>query len=248
MDHGAIGGIGAIHEIVHWLAAVVLVIGGAVAVGLAARARIAEPARLEAPALAPGPREALGGDRSPLVILAGLSLAAAVIHLAAAPSHSGELDELGAGFLVAAALQAAWARAILGGATWRTIAAGVAINAAIVAAWVFTRTVGLPVGTSPFVPEPVGLPDGASVVFELALLAGLAVVATTRGRSSRTLAQARPFVAIAAVPILGLVMLTTSFATMAILAGADHGADYGAAPGAGLAGGAHAVMENAATR
>src|SRR6185436_3680741 len=94
------------------------------------------------------------GDRSPLAILAGLSFGAAVIHLAAAPSHYVELGDIGAGFLVAAALQGAWARSILGGATPRTISAGVAINAAIVAAWAFTRTAGLPVGPAPFVAEP----------------------------------------------------------------------------------------------
>jgi hypothetical protein len=236
MDHGATG---AIHEIVHWVAAVVLVVGGAVVVGLAARARAVERAQVGARAFEPGSTAEPGGDRSPLVILAGLSFGAAAIHLAAAPSHYVELGDLGAGFLAAALLQAAWARSVLRGATPRTIVAGIAINTAIVAAWAFTRTVGLPVGPSPFVAEPVGLPDGASTVFELALLAGLAAVAMARRRPS-LLVTARPLVTIATVPILGLVILISSFATVAIVAGADHG---------GMpVGGAHAAMENASTR
>ena len=195
MDHGATG---AIHEIVHWLAAVVLVVGGAVVVGLAARARAAERTPVRAlPRPLPAPAVTPDGDRSPLIILAGLSLGAAAIHLSAAPSHYVELGDLGAGFLVAAGLQAAWARAILGGASRRSIVAGLAINAAIVAAWGLTRTIGLPVGPDPFVAERIGLPDGASTAFELLLLAGLAALAVSGKRIPRTL------VSIGAVPVLG---------------------------------------------
>jgi hypothetical protein len=239
MDHGATG---AIHEIVHWVAAVVLVVGGAVVVGLAAWARAIERAQVGPRAYEPAPAAESGGDRSPLIILAGLSVGAAAIHLAAAPSHYLELGDLGAGFLAAAVVQAAWARSVLRGATPRTVVAGVAINVAIVAAWAFSRTVGLPVGPIPFVAEPVGLPDGASTVFELGLLAGLGAVAMARRRPT-LFATARPLVTIAAVPILGFVILTSSFASVAIVAGADHGDTHG-----GMLGGAHAAMENASTR
>jgi hypothetical protein len=166
-------------------------------------------------------------------ILAILSLGAAAIHLAAAPSHYVELGDLGAGFLVAAALQAAWARSILGGASRRTLVVGAAINATIVAAWVVSRTWGLPVGPTPGVPEPIGLPDGASTAFELLLLGGLAIRALDLDRrGAARVRSTRTVLAIAVVPVLGLVMLTTSLASLAIVAGADHGA----APGAGHGG------------
>jgi hypothetical protein len=164
-------------------------------------------------------------ERSTSAILAGLSLGSAAIHLAAAPSHYVELGDLGAGFLVAAVLQAAWARSIVGGSSRRTVAAGVAINAGIIVAWAVTRTVGLPVGPTPGIAEPVGLPDGASTVFELLLLVGLAIRWLDLDRRvGRRFSAARSLVAVTVVPVLGLVMLTASLASLAIVAGADHGA------------------------
>jgi len=227
MDHGGA------HEIVHWVAAVVLVIGGAAAVALSGVARRrATPIAAAAPeaevtlsTVTPAPVE-----RSMAWILAILSLGAAAIHLAAAPSHYVELGDLGAGFLVAAVLQARWARSILGAASRRTNVVGAAINATIVVAWVVSRTWGLPVGPTPGVPEPIGLPDGASTTFELLLLGGLAIRALGLDRRvAARVPSTRAMLAIAVVPVLGLVMLTTSLASLAIVAGADHGA----APGAG---------------
>ena len=216
MDHGGA------HELVHWAAAVVLVFGGAIFVGLAAVARRGEVAVVP---VDPRPAPSHPVERSTAAILAGLSLGAAAIHLAAAPSHYVELGDLGAGFLAAAALQAAWARSILRGATPRVIAAGAAINATIVVAWAVTRTLGLPVGPTPGVAEPVGLPDGASTVFELMLIVVLAVRALDLDRRLvGRFSGARSLMAVTVVPVLGLVMLTTSLASLAIVAGADHGA------------------------
>ena len=220
MDHGGA------HELVHWAAAVVLVIGGAFVLALSARAHRFDLADTtlgrDKPRIPHDPIE-----RSTLVILAGLSLGAATIHLAAAPSHYSELGDLGAGFLVAALLQAVWARAILRSPSRRAIAWGIAVNAAIVAAWAVSRTVGLTPGS----PEPIGLPDGASVVFEVLLLVGL-VVRRLDGdrRAARRFSPARPLLAVAVVPVLGLVMLTASLASLAIVAGAEHGAPGPAAP------------------
>jgi hypothetical protein len=227
MDHGGT------HEIVHWVAAVVLVIGGAAAVALSGVAR-----RRATPIAAAAPEAEVTlstvnlapVERSMAWILAILSLGAAAIHLAAAPSHYVELGDLGAGFLVAAVLQARWARSILGGASRRTLVVGAAINATIVVAWVVSRTLGLPVGPTPGVPESIGLPDGASTTFELLLLGGLAIRALGLDRRiAARVPSTGAMLAIAVVPVLGLVMLTTSLASLAIVAGADHGA----APGAG---------------
>ena len=226
MDHA--GAQGLVHELIHWASAVVLVVGGAVA--LVAMIVV----RRRAPRV-PSFRTAqvATGDRSPAVILAGLSLGAAAIHLVAAPPHYVELGDLGAGFLAAAVLQAAWARAILRGTSSWTIAAGFAINISILCAWLLSRTIGLPVGPTPGLAEPVGLPDGAATAFELLLVAGLAIrwLAIDR-RFALRFPAARPLVALTVVPVLGLVMLTTSLATLAIGAGAEHGApgmEHGAA-------------------
>jgi hypothetical protein len=219
MDHG--GAQGLVHELVHWASAVVLVVGGAVVLALMARAR-----RRERRVSLPAPRRVASHplDRSLAVMLAGLSLGAAVIHLVAAPPHYVELGDLGAGFLAAAVLQAAWARAILKGASARTVAAGFAINAAILAAWLVSRMVGLPIGPMPSAAEQIGLPDAAASTFELLVIAGLTVrlLALDR-RVGLQFPAARSVLAVTVVPVLGLVLLTTSLATLAIGAGAEHG-------------------------
>jgi hypothetical protein len=235
MDHGAAGGL--VHELVHWVAAVVLVIGGAAAILLSARASRRE--RLIAVA-APIPVTTRPGATGSVelslgVILATLSLGAAAIHLAAAPSHYVELGDIGAGFLVAAALQAWWAHAILGEPARRTLLAGAAINVGILVAWLVSRTAGLPVGPTPGVAEPLGLPDGASTAFEALIVALVAIRASDLDRwlTSRC-AIVRPLLAVGVVPVVGLVVLTTSLASLAIVAGADHGMPH--------ADGGHAAM------
>jgi hypothetical protein len=222
MDHGGA------HELIHWIAALVLVIGGAIFLALAAHLRVG-PARRPAEARAArgdGPADVAADavDLSLIRIVASLSFGAAAIHLVAAPPHYTELGDLGAGFLVAGVLQAAWARAALRATTRRTAWIGIVANLGIVAAWAVSRTVGLPIGPEPWTPEAIGLPDGASTIFELLIVAGLAIrllgidrTAVARRPSVRSLA------AIAVIPTLGLVLLTTSLSAVAIAAGADQG-------------------------
>ncbi|HUQ43297.1 MAG TPA: hypothetical protein VM451_02640 [Candidatus Limnocylindria bacterium] len=112
------------------------------------------------------------------------SAGAGIIHLALGPEHVDELGGLGLGFYLAAGLQLGWSIAVAviltmrgaSGAAWlRSLAlTGIAINGAIVAAWVISRTVGLPAGEMPWVPEAIGRPDGVSVLLQLALVVGLA--------------------------------------------------------------------------
>jgi hypothetical protein len=236
---------GAGHELIHWTAAIVLVIGGAIFLLLAARERLAvrESTIDTMPAAAGARVAALPGqvdDRPFRAIVAGLSLGAAVIHLAEAPSHFIELGDVGAGFLAAAVFQAAWARAALAGLSERTAAIGILGNAAVVAAWAWARTIGLPVEAEAGRPEPVGLPDAAATLFEaliiLALAAGWLGRRMERSlRASQAPRRAGLVLSIAAVPVLGLVAIATSLATLAVAAGADHGP---------VAGGPHASIES----
>jgi hypothetical protein len=107
------------------------------------------------------------------------------------------------------------------------MAIGIAGNLAIVAAWTWTRTVGLPIGAFAGSAEPVGYPDGASVAFELLLVVGLAArwlgvdVAAARHAAVRVIAS------VAVVPAISLVLILTSLATVAIADGLDHGAAPG---------------------
>ncbi len=221
-------GHGVAHELIHWVAAIVLVAAGAVFLALAAYGRFG-PGGLRVSAASrsgsrPIPASGQTFDRSLVWIVASLSLGAAAIHLAAAPHHYAELGDLGAGFLVAGVFQAVWARSLLRSTTRRTAWVGIVVNMAIVVAWATSRVIGLPVGPQPWTPEAIGLPDAASTIFELLILGGLAVrlFGIDRTATARR-GRVRAIAAIAVVPALGLVLLTSSLAAVAIAAGVDHG-------------------------
>lgn len=229
------------HDVVHWAATLVLAGGGAAILALATR----RGRRASTPAVPPTAGRATV-EGSVAQVLAGLSLGAAAIHLVAAPAHYREYGDLGAGFVVAAAFQAAWARAWLTRPTRRTAWLGLAGNAAIVVAWAWSRTAGLPFPGQVGAPEPIGLPDGAATVFEVLVVGTLAAhlavhPAATERRLARRVAAgrvqlaARAVVMVGVVPVLGLILLTTSLAAVAIAAGLDHGLPVGAA----AAGAAH---------
>jgi hypothetical protein len=217
--HPFLGG----HDLVHWVAAAVLVVGGVAAVALTAWSRAArrQPAGdVEAHGRTGGP----AGTGAGRVILAGLSACAGFIHLAAAPGHYADLGDLAAGFLAAGVFQLAWAAKVAGSRrlpmSRRVRLLGLGGNAAIIAAWALARTVGIPPGHV----DPIVLPDAAATAFEALIVVGI-VVAAVRPLSER-LGRARPLaavVSIAVVPVLGLAIVVTSLATLAIAAGADHG-------------------------
>jgi len=222
------------HDTIELIAALVIVIGGVIFTALSLRTRPSHPglaASVDSGAF-DAPTDAAAGAadgampsvrRSLVLILAGLSGGAAVIHLAAAPNHYDELGDIAAGFLISAAFQALWVRWCLAGPSRATMAIGIAGNLAIVAAWAWTRTVGLPMGPFAGSAEPIGFPDAASVAFELLLVGGLVArwldldLALARRGAARTIAS------IAVVPVLGLVIVLTSLATVAIAEGLDHG-------------------------
>jgi hypothetical protein len=222
------------HDTVERIAALILVAGGAIFTVISLRMRPAGPGpaafdRIRATATAPSEAVAATAAvrRTLVIIIAGLSAGAAVIHLVAAPSHYAEIGDLASGFVIAAAFQALWIRWCLAGPSRRTMAIGIAGNLAIVAAWSWTRTLGLPVGAFAGSPEPIGYPDSASVAFELLIVAGLAArwldldVALARRSVGRAIAS------VAMVPVVSLVLVLTSLATLAIVQGLDHGAPAG---------------------
>jgi len=47
------------------------------------------------------------------------------------------------------------------------------VNAGTVALWFWTRTVGVPIGPKPGELEPIGAPDIAATIFEVAIVFGL---------------------------------------------------------------------------
>jgi hypothetical protein len=163
--------------------------------------------------------------RGPAIAIAiAASIGAGVIHLALGPEHLEELGALGWGFYLAAALQLGWVVAVLavlaGVAARRAPAprtrrvrgvalAGITMNVAILGAWVVSRTIGLPAGETPWVPEPIGRADLISAALEIGIVAIVAL-------------QLRPAVGSrlgGAVPRRGPARLAAVLSTAVIVAG-----------------------------
>jgi hypothetical protein len=108
-----------------------------------------------------------------VVLLAALSWVAALIHAVVVPEHWHEYRPYAVCFAVLAAAQAGWSIAVFRDPTPRLLRAGAGLCAGVVAVWVVSRTVGLPVGPEAGSPEPVGAVDVAATLVELAII-GLA--------------------------------------------------------------------------
>ncbi len=105
--------------------------------------------------------------------LAILSFGAAAIHFAVSPDHFGEWVPYGVAFACLAWFQLLWAATHLVGRARPSTTAAVVVNAGAVSVWVWSRTIGLPIGPSPGSPEPVGFADALSSGFEALLVLGL---------------------------------------------------------------------------
>src|SRR5947207_15838205 len=80
------------------------------------------------------------------MLLATLSAGAGAIHLAMVPSHWGESVAEGVGFAVSGWLQLGFAALVLTRPSRVLLWLGAALNAAAIAAWIVSRTAGLPFG------------------------------------------------------------------------------------------------------
>jgi hypothetical protein len=117
--------------------------------------------------------EAAGLSRRALrLALAFASVAAGVIHAVAAPHHLDEAPPLGAAFVAVAVFQVLWALPAISSSDRRVFDVAAIVNAAIVLAWIVSRTVGLPVGPHAWIPEAPGNLDVSATVLELVIVAG----------------------------------------------------------------------------
>jgi hypothetical protein len=144
--------------------------------------------------------------QEPHTVLAALSVAAAAIHFAMVPVHAGDSLVHGLGFALAAWFQAAWAALAVLRPDRRVLIAGIAGNLAIIAAWVVSRTWGLPFGDHAGSPEDVALVDAVTTGIELLLVVGSATALAGAGRARRT----APAPVAAWLPLLGVGVLTTA--------------------------------------
>jgi hypothetical protein len=104
------------------------------------------------------------------VIAAALSLAAAGIHFAVISDHLEWDVAAGVAMFGVGVFQAIWAQLYLLRESRRVAQVAALVNAMVVVTWVVSRTVGLPIGQTPWVPEAVGLADLLATSFEIGLI------------------------------------------------------------------------------
>lgn len=99
---------------------------------------------------------------------AGVIAAAGWVHLRFAPEHLMESTALGLGFYAMGIVQVAVALALVARRTSALVAGGaVAVNLAIAAVWLVSRTTGLPVGPEQWHAEAAAVPDVVCTVAEV---------------------------------------------------------------------------------
>lgn len=116
------------------------------------------------------------------VVAAACSLGAAVIHLAVIGDHLEQYAWFGLAFAVLATFQVAWSIAYVMGPSPALAAAAILVNVGTPLVWLWSRTIGLPVGPNVGVPEAVGTADLISTVLELALVCVLLVASRPGAR------------------------------------------------------------------
>ena len=115
----------------------------------------------------------IGRDDVRRSILALTSLSAGAIHAVVVPEHLREALPFGAFFAATALFQIGWAAMLHDGRDRdrRFLTVGIVGNVGLIALWVVSRTVGVPVGPEPWMPEPKGVLDVSSTILELILVA-----------------------------------------------------------------------------
>jgi FtsP/CotA-like multicopper oxidase with cupredoxin domain len=156
------------------------------------------------------PTRTSGGVRLYAAVL--LTLGAALIHLAVAPAHLREYAPFGIFFLAVGSAQIVLAVELIARPTRRLTLAMAIATLACVGLWFASRTVGLPFGPTPGIPEGVGLTDTVCTILEIIsslLFASLA--AWPARRQMRRLL----FVGLATLPNA---LLTTGMTAIAVAA------------------------------
>ncbi|MGQ0803667.1 MAG: hypothetical protein ACT4PI_07385, partial [Actinomycetota bacterium] len=139
-------------------------------------------------------------------LLASLSGAAGVIHLAMVPSHAGLSAVEGVGFAVAGWFQLLVAVGLVTRPTRSLLRLTMVANLALVGAWVMSRTSGLPFGDHAGHAETVGFVDVSCVAIEalLVLAAGVLLARPGLGRG-----WDRSRLALGAIVPIGVLALAT---------------------------------------
>ena len=110
------------------------------------------------------------------IILAISSMGAGVIHAAVVPEHLEEGALFGIFFILATGFEVAWAMAVLFRPAVIVYTIGALANGATIGIWLVSRTIGLPIGPDPWMPEEIQSLDAAATSLELLLVVGCGVL------------------------------------------------------------------------
>ncbi|HZE40682.1 MAG TPA: hypothetical protein VE172_17915 [Stackebrandtia sp.] len=145
-----------------------------------------------------------------LRMLAMASLLAAVVHFSVTGEHFAEYWAYGAFMLVGGFVQLGWSVAAVARPSKGLLVSGAVINAAIVAVYVVTRTVGDLVGPGAGQTEPIGLADTVTTACEALIVVGsvaLALGTARRPVRRRTAAVVTISAATATVVLLSMSLM-----------------------------------------
>jgi len=99
------------------------------------------------------------------------------VHAIATVDHFSHYWLYGVFFMVVTYGQVLWGIALWRNrASARALRIGAYANLAIVAGWVLSRTVGVPIGPYTWNAEPIGLADGAATINQLLIVAYVGVI------------------------------------------------------------------------
>jgi hypothetical protein len=136
-----------------------------------------------------------------LMLVAATAFIDGLIHIGAAVDHFGEFPLYTLVFAVLATVQMSWAAMILLRPSRLVLLSGCAFTVSVVALWVASRTIGVPIAPQAWVPEAVGVADLVETVGEIATVtAVLSLVLSPRHRFARHVTERM-------VPVLMMVLL-----------------------------------------
>jgi uncharacterized membrane protein YgcG len=179
-------------------------------------------------------------DRNPARVLTAIalaSLAAGAINIAAAATVGRDSAQNLAFFVVVAVAQLVWGAVALARAPRWWLALGAVGNLVVVATWVVSRTVGLPVGEYAGSTLPVGFPDGLATVLEAVTVVGAAAL-LVRGRGPARSPARSPGATVAAAVVVGALALVGVLAQAGAIGSSSSGSDQNG--GGGVQGGPYA--------
>jgi hypothetical protein len=146
-------------------------------------------------------------------------LGPAAIHFAVAPEHLRAYLPYGLLFIALALFQVSLAAAVVLRPSPVLLLGGAGVSLLVIAIWLVSRTAGLPIGPTPGIPEPIGLPDLLSTLMEwIAVI--LLLIADARLDRRRPLHLVRTTVGLA--PAAAVSLLLTLAAIGAVGSPAGH--------------------------